>query len=466
MSQAEWPLTNVTLPPNTPDIVRKTNVKIKFRDASPPDNTPIHLKHWWQMVHSSLERREEPVQDAAAVACAALTKYCWDKASKEKMEVLPLFYFAEDFIEKLQPTKGLIVRRGYASAAGKLPKEMTREYAEALVKPLVEMVTVIRKKDAAGPGGPATDAETRRNAVGGLTGLVLGLGVQEFKNAVSKALFDDIVEALFVGMEDYSIDNRGDVGSWVRESCFVSWTRLLPFVIKLEDAAVKNGGGNADRYITSKIVTRVLTLLARQAVEKIDRVRQTAGEALANLIWDDTVMQSPEATPQPPELLHALQNAVKSVNFVNWINPADVFTRMIQLLDVPEARLEVLLGLVVSVGGITESLVRHSTSCFVEYVNSLPVDKASSGETTGTKTTLLDILDSYLALFTYIPAAQKDRVSSPLLEVADLLIGSGALAKAVDSGSWVDGAARFFESIKGEVVGSKDVKKLTAGLKV
>ncbi|KAJ3414764.1 hypothetical protein HDV05_006103 [Chytridiales sp. JEL 0842] len=358
--------------------------------------TPSHLKSWWTLVHSSLERREEPVQESGAVACASLSTFCWSSQSSH----LPLAQFAQSILDGLAPNRNPVVRRGYAMAVGKLGKGMTGVYAEALVRPLIGMLKGIRVKD-----GVVTDAEGRRNAVLGVTGLILGLegGV---KDAITKPLFEDILDAFFVAMEDYSIDQRGDVGSWVREACFTSWTRLLPFFAALENNTINNAAAE-ERYITPATVTRILIALARQSVEKIDRVRQTAGESLANLIWDDAVVGNGNV---PAHILSALRTAVPTVNYICWINPSEVFERMVPLLDVEELRVQMLMGIVTA------------------------------------------------------PEA-KERVSTPLIEVADILIGSYAVAKVVEAG-WIEGATRLFEAVKAEVLGSKDVKKLMAGLKV
>ena len=49
---------------------------------------------------------------------------------------------------------------------------------------------------------------------------------------------------------------------------------------------------------------------------------------------------------------------------MNWNNPAEVFPKMVRVLEVEAYRKEVLVGLVVSVGGLTESLVGLSAICY------------------------------------------------------------------------------------------------------
>ena len=44
---------------------------------------------------------------------------------------------------------------------------------------------------------------------------------------------------------------------------------------------------------------------------------------------------------------------------MNWRAPGDCFPRLTKLLALPSYRRSVLLGLTVSVGGLTESLVGH-----------------------------------------------------------------------------------------------------------
>lgn len=64
------------------------------------------------------------------------------------------------------------------------------------------------------------DAETRREAIKSLVRVVRTLGIANTDRAQLAA----IVEVLYKALDDYAVDRRGDVGSWVREESMASLT--------------------------------------------------------------------------------------------------------------------------------------------------------------------------------------------------------------------------------------------------
>jgi hypothetical protein len=65
--------------------------------------------------------------------------------------------------------------------------------------------------------------------------------------------------------------------------------------------------------------------------------------------------------PHHAELIHIFP-AAACEHEINWIAASDTFPRFTQLLAFRPFTYSVLLGLVVSVGGLTESLVRVNSS--------------------------------------------------------------------------------------------------------
>lgn len=106
---------------------------------------------------------------------------------------------------------------------------------------------------------------------------------------------------------------------------------------------------------------------------------------------------------------------------LSWSAPSDLYPVIVHLLKIPEYRFELLTGLIASAGGMTESLVRHSSSCLTEYMDGLPV------ETTKEEPSLEDMLNTLLEIFTKYE--KQDRVTIPLLDVVGLLYESGTLSK-------------------------------------
>lgn len=69
------------------------------------------------------------------------------------------------------------------------------------------------------------------------------------------------------------MDNRGDIGAWMREAS-MSGLETLTLLLNI----------NKPEFLTQNLVTKVITAIAQQAVEKIDRTRALAGKIFYNLI--------------------------------------------------------------------------------------------------------------------------------------------------------------------------------------
>ena len=76
------------------------------------------------------------------------------------------------------------------------------------------------------------------------------------------------------------MDNRGDVGSWVREAA-------MDAIPDLAAAAQAAGGGETSGTLRPDRAREIVSALLKQAAEKIDRVRAAAGAALASMLRGD-----------------------------------------------------------------------------------------------------------------------------------------------------------------------------------
>jgi hypothetical protein len=79
-------------------------------------------------------------------------------------------------------------------------------------------------------------------------------------------------------MNDYAVDRRGDVGSWVRDAAMVAITQLVTLILeptKIED----HKQARAALFIDEKpaFLERYVGSLLQQLMEKIDAVREIAG---------------------------------------------------------------------------------------------------------------------------------------------------------------------------------------------
>lgn len=86
-------------------------------------------------------------------------------------------------------------------------------------------------------------------------------------------MLNRICDSLLNGLKEYTLDNRGDIGAWVREASMTG-LETLAFLIN----------AHKPEFLGPVLVTRIVTGIAQQAVEKIDRTRALAGRIFYNLI--------------------------------------------------------------------------------------------------------------------------------------------------------------------------------------
>lgn len=116
------------------------------------------------------------------------------------------------------------ITRGYNMALGQLSTALIRKVSEELIHTLLANCV---------PKGKANDdAETRREAIKSLVNVVRTLGIAHIQPAQLLAIH----EVFYIALDDYAVDRRGDVGSWVREETMVSLTGFVQDLVNNNEA--------------------------------------------------------------------------------------------------------------------------------------------------------------------------------------------------------------------------------------
>jgi hypothetical protein len=79
--------------------------------------------------------------------------------------------------------------------------------------------------------------------------------------------------ALLGGLNDYTVDERGDVGSWIRIACIQG---LRSFAESLFGHA--SSIPDFEEYLPPDLYHEAIGAILKQGVERLDGVRQKAGE--------------------------------------------------------------------------------------------------------------------------------------------------------------------------------------------
>jgi len=382
---------------------------------------------WSQVINSSLKRKEENVQKCAVEAFGALAQF---RGIDRKT--------VEECIEETISTRHLYGRRGYALALGAIPFHQTANYTH-LPNVLSALISAMTIKDSL----QDNDAEAKRNAVLALQAIIQQLDTR-IKTAISYELFQSLMHGLLKNLEDYSIDQRGDVGSWIREESMKALCMVVPLVTRLD---MEIPGDQI--YVGLDTQVQIIGKLLKQAAERIDRTRAVAGSTLTEILKSTTSHGEPLLRVPGQEALSTITNRE-----LDWTSPAEVYHLLVPLVAIPEYRYELLTGLITSAGSRTESLLRHSSQCLSEYINQLPT---MEGDTTVNLQDVVREFNSILENYFH-----DDRVSIALLEVIGILFESGTLSRVGDEALY----NRLLFLTRKEAYKSRDVRKLVAVIKV
>ncbi|XP_041861103.1 tubulin-specific chaperone D [Melanotaenia boesemani] len=335
------------------------------------------------------------------------------------------------YIEGLK-NQQMLTRSGSALALGSLPRAMIKGKLKQIFEGLQQMCVVSQKE------GNFTEA--RRDAVKSIAQVCVKAGVCTNGSPDSVICSENISEVygvLLSGLNDYTTDSRGDVGAWVREAAMTSLMEVTLLV-----------ASSAPEVLSPDLVKPMMCCLAQQAAEKIDRYREHAGNIFLRLLHS-----TEPAVPHIPhreELLNIFP--AETINGLNWKAPSQAFKYITQLLGLPEYQYHTLLGLSVSVGGITESTVHFSSQSLFDFLKKIEKDGVA----------LAQFGDTLLSIFR--GNLHNDRVSVPLLKMLNQMLSNGCFeifTKQENHPFCVDILALCKELKK-----SKDVSKLRACIDV
>ena len=486
----------------------------------------------------SLKHPTEPISHAAVAAIRAVGAAYF--AASPTPDV-PFERLVVRYAKPLGSDPNAALRRGYTLALGALPRVQLRA---ALPEATRALMTATRMEENV----ELRDPETRRNAVRALlqvastVGLaavasvegaladagsattVEGTAAQEgapagasatdapaappavaLASGMSTALYVEAVDAMLAALGDYQTDNRGDVGSWVRESAI---TALLPMLLLAAPPAPSSaaagapagapaGAATTDEVAAERaalsvalpgLCTRFVEALTRLANEKIDKMREHAALTLAKVVshaelpavahraqlmallpvhvaaaddaadisadgaadgaLDGAVDGAADGTTATP-LDGTAEGAAEALYVTSeYLAPHSCFPITVRLLELGAFRRAALHGLAISVGGITESTTKAAAAALTTHMRALTA--------AGCATISADLV----ALMR--EHANTPRVFLPLMRTTQQLLEMRLLEPALsDDGNGL--AAQLIECIK-PASRSKDMPTLTVAL--
>ncbi|GBF90082.1 tubulin-folding cofactor D [Raphidocelis subcapitata] len=278
-----------------------------------------------------------------------------------------------------------------------------------------------------------------------------------------------IAPALLAALHDYTTDNRGDVGSWVRGAAAEALVAVVPLALAEEEAAaaaveagaadVADGGRSqpqlagaaaakqqqqaqqqqwragrqrdAGRQLLEQPGTRAppsplaavaVGELLRLGVERIARLREAAVAHARALLAQPAVRA---AVPDADRVEAALPTDAADAAGVASLAAIGGLSA---LLDAPAYTAPLLEGLVASIGGVDASLSKAASGALISALEA-DDDAAAGGAAVGAGLRAR-LPAALVALWERERACGSSRLSLPLMRTAHLFITAGGLADA------------------------------------
>uniref|UniRef100_A0A8C5TPF5 Tubulin-specific chaperone D n=1 Tax=Malurus cyaneus samueli TaxID=2593467 RepID=A0A8C5TPF5_9PASS len=393
---------------------------------------------WQWLINDSLRHltlvssgARQHIKECAVSALAAL---CNEFYINERGEADPALQdeLVTQYVSELQNAEEMI-RCGFSRALGALPRFLLKGRLQQVLEGL-KKVTQISPEDV-------SFAESRRDALIAIAKVCQTVGVKgdgSQEEYVCRDNVDQIYATLLTGVTDYTTDSRGDVGGWVREAAMTSLMEVTLLLVQ-----------NEAELINANICKQIMCWLAQQSAEKIDKFRAHAGSVFLTLLHFDH--PPVPHIPHREELERIFPRSEKET--LNWNAASEAFPRITQLLGLPSYQYHVLLGLSVSVGGLTETTLRYSAQSLFDYMKKIQSDPSALESFCET---LLKVFEDNL---------RNDRVSVPLLTMLDQMLANGCFDMFTEQENHPF-PVKLFTLCKEEIKRSKDIRKLRSSIGV
>ncbi|XP_047156873.1 tubulin-folding cofactor D [Vigna umbellata] len=370
------------------------------------------------------------------------------------------------------PDPNVAVRRGSALALGVLPyKLLANQWRNVLLKLCGSCKIEENPEDR--------DAEARVNAVKGLT-LVCETLIDGREDTATSFVEDDfslfilikneVMTSLFKALDDYSVDNRGDVGSWVREAALDGLEKCTYMLCKTDksicsERSVANENEATAHPLTDgmlknnrelslfdeNLATNLVGAICKQAVEKMDKLREAAAKVLYRILYNRMIY-----IPYIP-FREKLEEIIPKEADAQWAVPSYSYPRFIQLLQFGCYSRDVLSGLVISVGGLQDFLKRASLLALLEYLEGV------GSEDPNARTSRVYMLSADI-LWVLQQFKKSDRVIVPTLKTIEILFSKKIFFNM--EAHTATFCAAVLDCLSIELKGSKDFSKLYAGIAI
>lgn len=402
---------------------------------SRPDSGVERTPRWRLILDFSLKHGNDVVQQAAAEVVGHLS------------DIRSCDGYIDEFIAELKTTnpdtqQGMTRVLGYT---------LSTSHAQGLRK-VIECLLGIVKKDNSKQAQFRYCVEARRNAYDSLSRILQRIKPKLFTD-MQPEVFISIVQSFLNGLEDYTIDQRGDVGSWVRIACIKGVSSCTQLIM----TAPLN---TAQNWLPNELRSQTWAGLLKQGAERLDNVRAEVGRQLRQLLKEVQVkeLQKDTAGLWTPDGFSLLKELFlfDDDNNSEWHESNWLFPRIVQLLQIPSYQEPILRGIILSIGSRNETTHRPAANALTEY---LPKKETEAPEE--------QITEKVLAIL--LQLAKKNSTSNaiviPVLSTFEVLIEAG-IAAGVSSQEGIKILESLVSFVGERVERLKNVQRINLSMKI
>ncbi|KIJ54812.1 hypothetical protein M422DRAFT_24702 [Sphaerobolus stellatus SS14] len=397
---------------------------------------PSPTSPWRKVIDVGLRYRTTDVQEAATMAWQAMSELV--DCTEEVMRYVKEF-----------PKASPIFQQSFAHAFGMLAYD---KYDHAVTEVLDCLLSAV---DSASPNY-SSNVEARRNCFLSLPDIPRTLRSKALLlKQDGSPITVQILHAFLKGLQDYTFDERGDVGSWIRMASIRGLALTIIFLFDIAESK-ETTTFNLAEWLPLDTYHEAIGGILKQGVERLDNVRKHAGEHFVDLLkrGGPKVENGSQWTMDGEELVKGVFNGED----IGWNDGQWLFPRAVQFLEIRTYRKSILNGLVLSVGSKTDGTQRPVSKHLTSYAESLPVESSAG------KLTLIDLTKDLLDFAKKAPTQNQTVI--PVLQTLDILLDGGVLDKLGDDEAGRNVLQEILNISTRNVARLKNVQRIGCSMKI
>ncbi|KAG8991349.1 hypothetical protein FRB94_014621 [Tulasnella sp. JGI-2019a] len=269
-------------------------------------------------------------------------------------------------------------------------------HPHGVVKALNCLLNAVDKKSP----GFSSNIDARQNAFDALPKILTELGASLSRD-LQPLLVNRIFEVFLAGLDDYTTDQRGDVGSWLRMSSIRGAVSVVTLYRQLTQDL-----DSPEAWLPSKLFRDIVAGIFKQAAERLDNVRQVAVDGIVGLLQCEPMDGPGRWTLQGEDAIrHELIELADPLK--SWGDGSWTFPKLVHFLVIEEYRQSLLLGFVMSIGSRGEGAAHPASTSLVEFAVSLPATVENGFSVQSLAQDVLKVmLDNATSNIIFIPTLQ------------------------------------------------------------